>query len=34
MDEIRDRIRQRFGDISPKKMAEILNIEVKKNIHM
>ncbi|EFO6644137.1 hypothetical protein HNE22_002854, partial [Listeria innocua] len=34
MDEIRDRIRQRFGDISPKEMAEILNIDVKKSIHM
>lgn len=33
MDEIRDKIRQRFGDISPKEMAEILNIKVMKNIH-
>lgn len=34
VDEIRERIRKRFGDISPAEMAEILKIDVKKNIHM
>lgn len=34
MDEIRDKIRQRFGDISPKEMAKILNISIKKSLYM
>lgn len=34
MDEIRDKIRQRFGDITPKEMAEILQIDVKKSLYM
>lgn len=34
MDEIRERIRKKLGDIFPAEMAEILKIDVKKNIHM
>lgn len=34
VNEIKERIRKRFGDVSPAELAEILNIDVKKDIHM
>lgn len=34
MEAIKQRIRQRFGDISPSELAEILQISVKKSQSM